>query len=96
MINCKHFHANTLPNNCCVIFDIQILLIDSVGSDNTVSNSRKYDPRPTIEKTHSSLGLSLSEHVFFSILLINHSPFIPQLASRSLHSHSTRFVIHSP
>ena len=32
----KLFYASTLPNNCCVIFDNQILQIDSVGSDNTV------------------------------------------------------------
>ena len=32
----------------------------------------------------------------FSILLINHSPFIPQFALRSLHLCSTCFVIHLP
>ena len=31
----KLFYASTLRNNCFVIFDNQILLIDSVGSDNT-------------------------------------------------------------
>ena len=59
-----------------------------------ISSSRKYDPGlTTLKKTHSSLGLNLARHVF-SILLINHSPFIPQLTSFALSSlrHSSSVI----